>query len=121
MRHRRTFHTKILAVVLTLAMFLAVLLADICLLGCGATGMSAFGSSRDASALWNQQLPDGGGAIIVRDEDSFGFWADTRIQFDCRGETCRVRDHSSPTATHGQSTTAATIEQGRLAHVHRQP
>jgi YD repeat-containing protein len=114
MRHRRTFHTKILAVVLTLAMFLAVLLADICLLGCGATGMSAFGSSRDASALWNQQLPDGGGAIIVRDDDSFGFWR--TYQFDAEGRLVAfetfIPDGNAWSINH-----CRYDDQGRLAHV----
>lgn len=62
---------------------LAVLLLCLCLIGCETTGMSAFGSSSTTSALWNQQVPEGGGATLVTGDDSSWFWR--TYQFDADG------------------------------------
>ncbi len=109
MERMRVVHISLHVAVCTLA----TLLLCVCLAGCESTGMGEFGSSRDTSALWNQQVPEGGGAILIMGDDSSRFWK--TYQFDAGGTLVASESFNSDGGT--WSVSYYHYDQGRLSSV----
>ena len=82
---------------LAIAGGLTALLLMVCMTGCEPGGMVSHGSSSLHSALWDEPVPDGGGAIhVTTDSDSSG-WA--TYQFDAEGRLAESETYTSEGAT----------------------